>query len=119
MAGWVVLVPSFSSQAIRQHRVRGMSLVCNAFEPEQTGMARVLWVFYLSKVLDFLDTVFICLRRKWRQVRACHPMVNTGPLSKKTGCSAFDTSWKRSLLRIGRVPKGKRPTRRHDARGSL
>merc|ERR1719265_576331 len=35
-------------------------------------MAYVLWVFYLSKVLDFMDTVFMVARRKWRQISFLH-----------------------------------------------
>lgn len=35
-------------------------------------MTRVLHIFYLSKVLDFADTVFIVVRRKWRQLSFLH-----------------------------------------------
>lgn len=66
LCGWMVF------EALRQKHLRGMSIVCNAFEPAQTGMARVLWVFYLSKVLDFMDTFFMIARRKWRQLSFLH-----------------------------------------------
>ena len=35
-------------------------------------MAAVLWVFYMSKILDFVDTVIIIVRRKWRQLSFLH-----------------------------------------------
>lgn len=66
LCAWMIV------ESLRQHRERGMSLVCNPFAPKEEGMARVLWVFYLSKALDFLDTVFIVARRKWRQLSFLH-----------------------------------------------
>lgn len=48
------------------------TLVCNPFRPAATGIARVLWVFYLSKILDFLDTVFFVVRGKWEQMSFLH-----------------------------------------------
>jgi len=66
LCGWMVYA------AIAEHRRRGFSLVCNAFEPAETGMAVVLHVFYLSKVLDFADTVFMIVKGNWRQVSFLH-----------------------------------------------
>ena len=66
LCGWMIW------GAIKEHRRRGFGLVCNAFDPAETGMATVLWVFYLSKVLDFLDTFFMVARRKWRQLSFLH-----------------------------------------------
>ena len=42
-----------------------------------TGMSNVLWVFYLSKVLDFCDTAFIVLRKKDRQLSFLHVFHHT------------------------------------------
>jgi elongation of very long chain fatty acids protein 4 len=46
--------------------------ICNAFNKHETAMASVLWIFYVSKVLDFCDTIFIVLRRKWKQLIFLH-----------------------------------------------
>eukprot|EP01138_Halocafeteria_seosinensis_P008966 gb/GECG01009164.1/.p1 GENE.gb/GECG01009164.1/~~gb/GECG01009164.1/.p1 ORF type:complete len:280 (+),score=21.10 gb/GECG01009164.1/:1-840(+) len=49
------------------------TLVCNEFKPTSRGdMARAVWIFYLSKMLDFMDTVFIVLRQKWNQLSFLH-----------------------------------------------
>jgi len=46
--------------------------ICNAFDVKEAGMASVLQIFYLSKILDFFDTLFIVLRQKWRQLSFLH-----------------------------------------------
>eukprot|EP00922_Rhytidocystis_sp_ex-Travisia-forbesii_P028079 GHVS01041224.1.p1 GENE.GHVS01041224.1~~GHVS01041224.1.p1 ORF type:complete len:327 (+),score=58.10 GHVS01041224.1:126-1106(+) len=58
--------------AFEEYRREGYSFVCNRFDPTRDGMARVLWVFYFSKIVDFLDTVFIVIRQKWRQLSFLH-----------------------------------------------
>jgi elongation of very long chain fatty acids protein 4 len=68
----VVLCIYMIYAAIQEHQKRGMAFICNDFDTTNTGVAGVLWVFYLSKVLDFLDTVFIVTRRKWRQLSFLH-----------------------------------------------
>lgn len=55
-----------------EHRRRGLSLVCNAHKLEEDGMAFILHIFYLSKVLDFADTVFMIVKGNWRQVSFLH-----------------------------------------------
>lgn len=53
---------------------RGFSLICNEFNEKEEGLATVLWVFYLSKILDFLDTFFIVVRggASWNQFSFLH-----------------------------------------------
>eukprot|EP01147_Barroeca_monosierra_P011313 gene11313-3350_t len=46
--------------------------MCNPFNLKASDMASILHVFYLSKVLDFLDTVFMVFRRKWNQISFLH-----------------------------------------------
>lgn len=46
--------------------------MCNTFDFSRTDIAVVLWVFYVSKVLDFMDTIFMIVRGKWRQVTFLH-----------------------------------------------
>ena len=66
LCGWI------SNAAMKKHRRRGLSLCCNAFEPTESGMAVVLHLFYLSKVLDFFDTLFMIVKGNWRQVSFLH-----------------------------------------------
>jgi len=46
--------------------------ICNKFNATETGMAKALYLFYLSKILDFCDTLFIVLRQKWKQMSFLH-----------------------------------------------
>ncbi|EKX33396.1 hypothetical protein GUITHDRAFT_98336 [Guillardia theta CCMP2712] len=45
---------------------------CNPFKTENPPIAPVLWLFYISKVLDFMDTFFIVLGKKWEQLSFLH-----------------------------------------------
>ncbi|GLE00507.1 hypothetical protein PINS_up018854 [Pythium insidiosum] len=45
---------------------------CNPYSVEKPVMGHVLYLFYLSKVLDFMDTVFIVLGKKWKQLSFLH-----------------------------------------------
>ncbi|CAM9699436.1 unnamed protein product [Chrysoparadoxa australica] len=47
-------------------------LPCAAFDTKSPPVANVLWLFYVSKVLDFMDTVFIVLGKKWNQLSFLH-----------------------------------------------
>merc|ERR1740121_733289 len=58
--------------SLLEYQRRGFSLVCNPQKLSEDGMAVVLHVFYLSKVLDFADTVFMIVKRNWRQVSFLH-----------------------------------------------
>jgi len=66
LCGWMVYA------SLAEHRRRGLSLVCNRHDLSEDRMAFVLHIFYLSKVLDFADTVFMIVRSKWRQVSFLH-----------------------------------------------
>ena len=55
------------------HRRRGLSLICNAYDPSDVAMARMEWVFYLSKALDFMDTGM------WARSRSCAAVVSCLP----------------------------------------
>lgn len=39
---------------------------------EETPMSRLLWLFYVSKILDYADTVFIILSKNWKQLSFLH-----------------------------------------------
>ncbi len=47
-------------------------LPCNPFDQTNPPIGFVLYVFYLSKILDFLDTVFIILEKRWNQLSFLH-----------------------------------------------
>lgn len=51
----------------------GYSLIpCNTFNHMQPPIGFILYVFYLSKILDFLDTVFIIAEKRWKQLSFLH-----------------------------------------------
>jgi len=47
-------------------------LPCNAANLEKPPMAELLWLFYISKILDFMDTFFIIVKRSWKQLSFLH-----------------------------------------------
>jgi elongation of very long chain fatty acids protein 4 len=57
--------------ALLAHK-HGYRLVCNDFVEERPPLAPLLWVFYVSKVLDFADTFFIIAGKRWRQLSFLH-----------------------------------------------
>jgi elongation of very long chain fatty acids protein 4 len=50
----------------------GYNVVCNDFKYDNPPLANLLWLFYISKVFDFADTVFIVLGKKWKQLSFLH-----------------------------------------------
>jgi len=56
------------------HIVHGFTHRRNPFgdDPAQIGLARVLWVFYFSKILDFGDTLIMVLKKSTRQMTFLH-----------------------------------------------
>lgn len=48
------------------------SLTCNVVNYAQPVMGRLLWLFMVSKILDFVDTYLIILSCKWRQLTLLH-----------------------------------------------
>jgi elongation of very long chain fatty acids protein 4 len=47
-------------------------LPCEPFNATNPPIAPLLWLFYVSKVFDFADTVFIILGKKWNQLSFLH-----------------------------------------------
>jgi elongation of very long chain fatty acids protein 4 len=45
---------------------------CNKYDPKRVDMARMTHIFYLSKILDFADTLFMVLRGKHGQITFLH-----------------------------------------------
>lgn len=68
----VILCAYMIYAAVVEYIRVGYKPICNAFDATQSGMASVLWIFYVSKVFDFMDTFFIVMRRKWKQLIFLH-----------------------------------------------
>lgn len=68
----VLLCAYMMYKAVDEYIKGGYSFICNAYNPSASGMAYAVWIFYLSKIFDFFDTIFIVLRRKWRQLSFLH-----------------------------------------------
>jgi elongation of very long chain fatty acids protein 4 len=66
LCGWMVY------SAIAEYIAKDYVPVCNKFDQRSAGMSRVLYVFYVSKILDFADTMFMIFRRKWIQLSFLH-----------------------------------------------
>ena len=45
---------------------------CNKNDVANPPIGNLLWLFYISKVWDFWDTIFIVLGKKWRQLSFLH-----------------------------------------------
>mmetsp|Transcript_1128 Transcript_1128/g.1731 ORF Transcript_1128/g.1731 Transcript_1128/m.1731 type:complete len:211 (+) Transcript_1128:280-912(+) len=47
-------------------------IACVPFNIDSPPVGNLLWLFYISKILDFADTVFIVLGKKWNQLSFLH-----------------------------------------------
>lgn len=47
-------------------------LPCQPYSQENPPVGNLLWLFYISKVWDFWDTIFIVIGKKWRQLSFLH-----------------------------------------------
>ena len=58
----------------RQAYLGGYSLFSQSIDRTSAGlpMASVLWVFYASKVPEFMDTILMALKRNFRQITFLH-----------------------------------------------
>ncbi len=45
---------------------------CLPYNKENPPLANLLWLFYVSKIWDFWDTIFIVLGKKWNQLSFLH-----------------------------------------------
>ena len=50
----------------------GYPIVGCPFNKESPPLGFILYVFYISKILDFLDTVFIILEKRFNQLSFLH-----------------------------------------------
>jgi len=70
----VMLCSYMAIEAVMIAYRQGYTLVpCNTMVRDTTApIANVLWLFYVSKILDFMDTFFIVLGKKWEQLSFLH-----------------------------------------------
>jgi len=61
-------------ESLRQAWILGFGFVGNGVENSAQGipMARVMWIFYFSKVLEFVDTWIMILKKNERQITFLH-----------------------------------------------
>ena len=45
---------------------------CNSYNQMNPKVANLMWLFYLSKMWDFWDTIFIVMGKKWKQLSFLH-----------------------------------------------
>lgn len=48
------------------------SLWGNAYDPKEATMAHLIYIFYMSKYVEFMDTIIMLLKRNLRQVSVLH-----------------------------------------------
>lgn len=68
----VALCAYMIKETVEVYMKEDYKLIGNPFNADKTGMAACLWVFYVSKVLDFFDTIFMVVRGKWVQFSFLH-----------------------------------------------
>ena len=69
----VMLCSYMSIEAGVQAWKAGYSILpCQAFDHKNPPIGFILYVFYLSKILDFMDTFFIIAEQRWKQLSFLH-----------------------------------------------
>uniref|UniRef100_A0A7S1N5I4 Elongation of fatty acids protein n=1 Tax=Eutreptiella gymnastica TaxID=73025 RepID=A0A7S1N5I4_9EUGL len=73
-------------EIIRQAIINGYSVWFNNLDNSAAGwpMAKILWIFYVSKIYEFMDTFIMMLRHSFRQVTFLHVYHH---------CSVFPIWW--------------------------
>jgi len=73
--GFLVMLSGYMGyEIIHQALAANYSLFGNGIDTSANGlpMARVLWLFYISKPLEFIDTFIMVLKKNFRQVSFLH-----------------------------------------------
>lgn len=69
----IVLCSYMAVEAVLVAYREGYTIMpCVPFNAENPPMGKVLWLFYISKILDFMDTFFIVMGCNWRQLSFLH-----------------------------------------------
>jgi len=70
MSFWIGAEACYQAFAINNYGFVGNPI--NPSDPKQIGIARVMWAFYASKVIEMADTLFMVLRGSSRQISFLH-----------------------------------------------
>jgi len=73
--GFLVLLSSYMCyETIHQALINNYTLFGNGVDESEKGlpMARVLWLFYISKPIEFIDTFIMMLKKNNRQISFLH-----------------------------------------------
>jgi len=69
----VVVSAYMAIECIRQaFFVNHMKIVGNSMDSSATGLARIVWIFYFSKIIEFGDTFIMILKKNYRQISFLH-----------------------------------------------
>jgi len=70
---FLTLVSAFMAfECIHQAYVNKYSLFQNPMNHSEKAMARIVWIFYFSKILEFGDTLIMVLKKSDRQISFLH-----------------------------------------------
>ena len=86
----VILCAYMMYKAIDEYGKADYIFICNEYNPASSGVATAVWIFYLSKIFDFFDTIFIIFRRKWRQLSFLHVYHHTTIFLVQNYLSIYD-----------------------------
>merc|ERR1719235_826288 len=68
-----MLCSYMSVEAVMIARRNNYTLIpCQPVNLASPPLGELLWIFYLSKILDFFDTFFIIVGKKWEQLSFLH-----------------------------------------------
>mmetsp|Transcript_14056 Transcript_14056/g.28037 ORF Transcript_14056/g.28037 Transcript_14056/m.28037 type:complete len:274 (+) Transcript_14056:179-1000(+) len=69
----MMLCAYMTIEAVLVARRAGYGLeFCNPYDAAVAPVGNLLWIFYVSKIWDFWDTIFIVLGKKWKQLSFLH-----------------------------------------------
>lgn len=68
----ILLSAGMASSAIYWARAGGYNFWGNAYVPTQREMGLTIYVFFLSKFYEFIDTFIMLLKGKWQQISVLH-----------------------------------------------
>jgi elongation of very long chain fatty acids protein 4 len=68
----IFLCAYFSIEALFIAYRNSYSFACNDYDQQDPKCANLMYLFYLSKIWDFWDTIFIVLGKKWKQLSFLH-----------------------------------------------
>eukprot|EP00980_Cylindrotheca_fusiformis_P031102 scaffold25830_cov162-Cylindrotheca_fusiformis.AAC.3 len=68
----ILLCSYFSIEAFLIAYRNSYTFACNEYNQLDPKCAKLMYLFYLSKIWDFWDTIFIVLGKKWNQLSFLH-----------------------------------------------